>query len=179
MSPISLTESGASSPTVTTPPIAPTAAPAAADTQRAPPRRQGSIPLPRRRESQPPATPKDAEITSELDPVAESAAKDDQRLLRRLVKLMGELNKTVEGAELEFELAHNAEGGIIRMPGDSHDPAIHRAVRELLGGAQSSELRRFQETSARVNQIITVSRVMMECQTLIPASGRTRQDETT
>ena len=153
MSPTSLGESGASSPTVTTPPVAPTAA----DTQRAPPRRQGSIPLPRRRETQPPASPKDAEIISGLDAVAESAAKDDKRLIKRLVKLMEELNKTVQGAELEFDLAHNAEGGTIRMPDDSHDQAIHRAVGELLGGAYSSELRRFQETSVRVNQIITVS----------------------
>lgn len=166
MSPISLGESPASSPTVTAPLVALPAAPPAVDAQHTAPQRQNSIPPPRRRESLPPATPKDADIISGLDPIAESAAKDDKRLLRRLTKLMEELNKTVQPVERTFDLAHNAQGGTIRMPDNSHDQAIHQAVRELLEGASSSELRRFQETSVIMNQIITVSRVVIKWQML-------------
>jgi len=154
--------------------VAPIAAPAATDTQRLQPRRQDSIPLPRRRDSQPPTTPKDAEVISGLDPIAESAAKDDKRLTRRLQKLIEELNKTVEAAERGFNLAHNAQGGTIRLPDTSHDQAIHQAVRELLEGANSVVLRRFQENSVKVNQIIRVSGVVAGCNTLTRASGNTR-----
>ena len=89
---------------------------------------------------------------------------------------MGELNKTVQAAERGFDLAHNAQGGMIRMPDSSHDQDIHQAVRELLERANSAELRelrRFQETSVRMNQIITVSGVVEEFHPLIQASGST------
>jgi hypothetical protein len=150
------------SPTVTAPPVAPIASSTATDTQHSHPRRQGSIPPPRRRDSQPPAALKDAEVISGLDPIAESAAKDNERLLKRLIKLMEELNKTVQAAERGFDLAHNAQGGTIRMPDSLHDQDIHRAVRELLeraDNAELGELRRFQESSVKMNQIITVSGV--------------------
>jgi len=168
------------------PAVAPAAAPTATptttqiapDTQRPQPRRQESIPIPRRRDSaQLPAAPKDADIISGLDAIAESAAKDDKRLTRRLIKLMEELNKTVQAAERSFDLAHNAQGGTIRLPDKSHDLATHQAVRQLLEGANSAELRRFQETSVKMNQIITVSGVVAECHTLTQAPGNTRQNE--
>jgi len=149
---------------------------AAIETQSHQPRRQDSIPPPRRRDSQPPTTPKGAGVTSELDPIAESAAKDDERLIKRLVKLMGELNTTVQAAERAFDLAHNAQGGMIRFPDNSHDQDIHQAVRELLKRANSTELgelRRFQETSVKMNRIITVSGVAKERSTLTQASGST------
>jgi len=138
---------------------------AATETRQRQPRHQDSIPPLRRRDGQPPATPKDARVTSGLDPIAESAAKDDERLLKRLIKLMGELNTTVQAAERAFDLAHNAQGGMIRMPDSSHDQDIHQAVRELLERANSTELgelRRFQETSVKMNQIITVSGMAKE-----------------
>ena len=116
-------------------------------------------------------------MISGLDPIAESAAKDDERLLKRLIKLMGELNTTVQAAERAFDLAPNAQGGIIRLPDNSHDQDIHKAVRELLERANSTELgelRRFQETSVKMNRIITVSGVETERHTLTQASGSTR-----
>jgi hypothetical protein len=167
-----------SSPTATTFPTAvpiavPTADPPATDPQRAPSRRQSSILPPRRRDSQPPATPRDTEVISGLSVIDESAAKDDKRLIKRLVKLIEGLNKTVQGAERDFDLAHNAKGGEIRMPDSSHDHAIHQAVRELLQGSDSSELRRFQETSVKMNQIIEVSRVVMGVPYADTSSGNT------
>ena len=159
------------------PPVALVASPAVTDPQPLQPRRQDSKSPPRRRESQPPATAKDADIISGLDPIAESAEKDDDRLRRRLIKLVEEFNKTVQAAERGFDLAHNAQGGTIRIPDPSHDQAIHQAVFELLGGAKSVELRRFQETSVIVNQVITVSGAVTECYTLTDASGNTRQNE--
>ena len=138
---------------------------AATETRQRQDRRQYSIPPTRQRDSQPPATPKDVGVTSGLDPIAESAAKDDERLLKRLVKLMGELNTTVQAAERAFDLAHNAQGGMIRLPDSSHDQDIHQAVRELLereNSAELGELRQFQETSVKMNQIITVSGMAKE-----------------
>jgi len=150
----------------------------ATDTQQRQPRRQDSIPPPpRRRDSQQPGSPKDTEAISGLDPIAESLAKDNKRLIRRLIKPIEELNKTVQAEERVFNLAHNAQGGMIRMPDSSHDQGIHQAVRELLEGGNSAELvelRRFQETTMKVNQIITVSGVMTERHTLTQASGSTR-----
>ena len=143
----------------TMPPVALVASPAATDPQPLQPLRQDSKPPPRRRESQP---PKDADIISGLDPIAESTAKDGNRLRRRLIKLMEEFNKMVQAAE-------------ILDP--SHDQAIHQAVFELLGGAKSVELRRFQETLVIVNQVITVSGAVTECYTLTDASRNTRQNE--
>jgi len=75
----------------------------------------------------------------------------------RLIKLMQELDDTVQPAEQAFDLAHNAHSGMIRMPGDSDDQYIHRAIHELLIGSNSAMLRRFQENSVKVNRIITVS----------------------
>ena len=98
-----------------------------------------------------------------MDPIAESVAKDSERLLKRLIKLMGELNKTVQPAEEGYNLRHNARGGLIRMPDISHDQDIHQAVRELLERSDKAELRElrlFQEASATLNQIITVSWVV-------------------
>ena len=117
------------------------------------------MPPPRRRGSQPPASPKVAEVISGLDPIAESAAKDNKRFLKRLIKPIEELNKTVQVAERGFHLAHNAQGGTIRMPDLSHDRDVHQAVRELLEGGGSVVLRQFQETSMIMNQIIAVSGV--------------------
>ena len=155
--------------------MSPRALSTSADTQQRQPRRQDSIPPPpRRRDSQPPATPKDAEAISGRDPIAESLAKDNKRLIRRLIKPIEELNKTVQAEERVFNLAHNAQGGMIRMPDSSHDQGIHQAVRELLEGGNSSALRQFQETSMKVNQIITVSGVMTESYALTEASGSTR-----
>ncbi len=68
----------------------------------------------------------------------------------------------VQVAERDFNLVHNAQGGTIRMPDLSHDQTIHQAVRELLEGGNSAMLRRFQETSMIMNQIITVSGVVTE-----------------
>ena len=144
-------------------PLAPIDTSIATDAQRSQPRRQDSIPPPpRRRDSQPPASPKDAEVISGLDPIAESTARDNKRLLKRLIKPIEELNKTVQiaTAERDFYFAHNAEGGMIRLPDMSHDQNIHQAVRELLEGGNSAMLRRFQETSMKMNQIITVSGVV-------------------
>jgi hypothetical protein len=146
------------------------ATPTATDTQQIQPRRQDSIPPPRRRESQLPATTEDAMVISGLDPIAKSSAKDDKWLVQTLIETM----KTVQGAERGFDLAHNAQGGTIRMLDISHDQDIHQAVRELLEGANSAELRRFQETSVKMNQIISVSGVVTECHTLTQASGNTR-----
>ena len=136
----------------------------ATDAQRSQPRRQDSIPPPppRRRDSQPPASPKDAEVISGLDPIAESAARDNKRLLKRLIKPIEELSQVVQVAERNFDLAHNAQGGTIRLPDISHGQDIHQAVRELLEGGNSAMLRRFQETSMIMNQIITVSGVVTE-----------------
>ena len=140
------------------------------------PRRRPNVP-PRRRDSQPPATPEDADIIPGLDPIAESATKDDKRLIKRLIKLMGELNKTVQAAERDLDLGHNAQGETIRMPDTSHEKRIHQAVRELLAGSNSAELRYFQETSVKMNQIITVSGVVTEHHMLTQVSGNTRSNE--
>jgi hypothetical protein len=146
-------------PPVATPVGAPPVPPAATVTSRPPPRRQESKPPPKRRDSQVPASPKDADLISGLDPIAEGAAKDDKRLIKRLIKLVQEFNKTVQAAERNFDFGPNAQGGTIRIPDASHNQAIHRAVRELLEGSGSGELRRFQENSVIVNQVIKVSGV--------------------
>jgi len=162
------------------PPVSPRAVLTATGTQQRQPRRQDSIPPPRWRDSQPPATFKDAGVTSGLDPIAESAAKDDERRLKRLIKLMGELNATVQAAERAFDLAHNAQGGMIRMPDSSYNQDIHQDVRELLERGNSTELgelRRFQETSMKMNRMITVSGVVTERYSLTQASGSTRSNE--
>jgi hypothetical protein len=101
-------------------------------------------------------------------------AKDKKRLIKRLIKPIEELDQAVQGPERVFNLAHNAEGGMIRLPDSSHDQSIHQAVRELLEGGNSAELRRFQETTMKVNQIITVSGAVTECHTLTQASGSTK-----
>ena len=170
-SPISLGDSSTSqeSPTATTPPVAPVAIPIPTDSQQRQPqrRRQDSIPPPRRRDGQPPASPKDTEEISELDPIAENAAKDNTRFTKRLIKLLEEFNKTVQATERDFNLAHNVQGGTIRMPGLSHHQAISdQEFRELIKGGTSTELRRFQEASMKVNQRITVSGAVTECQAL-------------
>jgi hypothetical protein len=87
---------------------------------------------------------------------------------------MEELYKTVQVAERSFDLAHNAQSGSIILPDPSHDQAIHQAVRELLDGANSEKLRQFQESTAKMNQIITVSGVVTECRTLTQTSENTR-----
>jgi len=75
-----------------------------------------------------------------------------------------------------FDLAHNAQGGTICMPSSSHNQAIHQAVHELLEGG-SPELRRFQETAVKMNQVIDVSGVVAGCNTLTRASASTRKNE--
>ena len=162
------------SPTATTPPVVPIAIPTVTDTQRRQSQRQDSIPPPRRRESQPPATPKDAEATSALDPIAESAAKDKKRFIKRLIKTMEEFNKPVQGPERDFNFAHTAQGGTIRIPDSSHDQAIHEAFRELIESGESEPLRRFQETSVKMNQILTVSGVVTGRHKLTKCSGNTK-----
>jgi len=119
----------------------------------------------------------DVAATPGLDPIAESAAKDNKRFIRRLINLLEEFNTTVQAAERNFNLAHNAEGGTIRMPDISHHRAIYQEVRDLLKGESNIELRRFQEASMQVNHIITVSGVVTESHTLTQASGNTRQNE--
>ena len=151
--PLDVSSAPQGSPTVTTPPVGLIAVPTATDTQR----RQGSMTPPRRRDSQPDATARDAEAVSALDPIAESVAKDNKRLIRRLVKLSKELNETVQADEQNFNLAHNAKGRTIRMPDMVHYPDIYQEVRELLEGEGSIELRRFQEASMKADQIIAVS----------------------
>ena len=144
---------------------APTAAPGAAGTQRIPMHSQDSRkPPPRRRESQLSCTSKDK--VSNQDLINESAAKDDKRLIMRLIKLMQELDDTVQPAEQAFDLTHNAHSGMIRMPGDSDDQYIHRAIHELLIGSNSAMLKRFQEDSVKMNQIIRVSGVVNGYRTL-------------
>jgi len=108
------------------------------------------------------------------DAIAESAAKDNKRFIRRLINLLEEFNTTVQAAERNFNLAHNAEGGTIRMPDISHHRAIYQEVRDLLKGESNIELRRFQEASMQVNHIITVSGVVTERHMLTQASGNTR-----
>ena len=147
--------------TVTTPPVAPRAVPATTNTQRRQSLRQNSIPPPRRRDSQPHATVSDAEAAPALDPIAESAAKDNKKFIKRLANLLEEFNETVQAAEQNFNLRHNAEGGTIRMPDMAHHQTIYQEVSELLKGESSIELRRFQEAAMKVNQIITVSEVMI------------------
>ena len=153
------------------------AIPTATNTQRCQPRRQDSIQPPKRRDSQPPTTPKDVDTISGLDPIAESAAKDNKRFIRRLKTLLEEFNKTVRAAERDYNLTHNAQGGTIRMPDISHHPAIYQEVSELLKGENNLELRRFQEASMKVNQIITVSGVVTKYHTLKQASGNTKWNE--
>ena len=84
----------------------------------------------------------------------------------RLIKLIQELDDTVQPAEQAFDLKHNAHSGIIRMPSDSDDQYIHRAIHELLVGSNSAMLRRLQEDSVKMNQIIRVSGVVNEYCTL-------------
>lgn len=148
----------------------------ATNTQVLPLRRQGGRPTPRRRGSQLPSSPEAADSVSKQDPIAESAAKDDKRLTKRLIKLMEELDDTVQSAERGFDLAHNAQCGTIRMPGDSHDQHIHQAVRGLLMGSNSVVLRHFQENSVKMNQIITVNRVLNQQHVLIYHSANTRRE---
>jgi len=125
----------------------------------------------------------DAETTPELDPIAENAAKDNKRFIRRLINLLEEFDSTDQAAEWNFNLAHNAQGGTVRMPDISYHQAIYQEVCELLKGGSSAELaelRRFQEITMKVNQIITVSEVsevVTERHTLTQASGSTRSTE--
>ena len=159
------------SPTVTTPLVAPVAVPIATDTQQRQLRRQESLPPPRRRYSQPDPTTSDAEA---VDPLTESAAKDNKKFIKRLANLLEEFNETVQAAEQNFNLRHNAEGGTIRMPDIAHHQAIYQEVSELLEGEGNIQLRQFQEASMQVNQIITVSGVVTECHALTQASESTR-----
>jgi len=89
---------------------------------------------------------------------------------------MEDLDNTVQSAERGFDLAHNAQSGTIRMPGDSHEQEIHQAVRELIG-SNSAVLRRFQENSVKMNQIITVSRVLNPYHALTYPSANTERNE--
>ena len=115
----------------------------------------------------------DADIFG-LDPIAKSATKDDEWSYRRIFKRMEELNKI---AERGVDLGHNAQGGTISMPDISHDQAIPQAVREVLEGTEAAKLRNFQETSMKMNQIITVSGVVTEHHMLTQVSGNTRSNE--
>ena len=83
----------------------------------------------------------------------------------------------VQPAARDFGLAHNIQGGTIRMPDSSHDQAVHQAVRELIESGNSAALRQFQETSMKMNQIITVSRVVTEYHALTKGSENTRSNE--
>ena len=149
--------------------------PTATNTQRYQAWRQDSIPPPRRRDSQPPTVPQDAEAITTPDPIAESAAKDNERFIKRLINLL-EVDQTVQAgaAERDFNLTHNALGGTIRMPDISHHPDIHREFIGLLEGENNEKLRRLQEASMKVNQMITVGGVVIEYHTLTQASGNTK-----
>ena len=165
-SPISLGDLSVpqASPTVNTPPVAPIATPTATGA----PRRQDGISPPHTR---PPTTP--AGISG-LDPISESVGRDSERFISRLVERLEVVNKTAQATGQDFNLAHNAQGGMIRIPGSSLDQAIHQAVRELLESGNSAALRRFQETSMKMNQIITVSGVVTERHKLTKCPGNTR-----
>ena len=113
-------------------------------------------------------------MISGLDPIAESATKDDERPFGSLIKRMEELKKI---AERGFDLGHNAQGGTISTPDVSHDQAIQQAVRELLEGTKSAKLRNCLETSIKMNQTTTVSGVVTECHMLTQASGSTRSNQ--
>ena len=165
-SPISLSNLSVpqASPTVNTPPVAPIAKPTATGT----PRRQDGISPPH---TQPPTTP--AGISG-LDPIAESVGKDSERFMSRLVQRLEAVNKAAQATGQDINLAHNAQGGTIRIPGSSLDQAIHEALRELLESGDSAALRRFQETSMKMNQILTVSGVVPERHKLTKCSGNPR-----
>ena len=75
-----------------------------------------------------------------------------------------EVLKKKADTERDPNPAHNAQGGTIRMPDISQYQAIHQEARELLEGGNREELRRFQETSAKINQLLTVSGVLTESQ---------------
>ena len=153
------------SPTVTTP-VARKPVSTATNTQRRQSLLQNNIPPPRRRDSQPHATASDAEAVPAPDPIAESAAKDNKKLIRRLVNLLEEFNETLQVAEQNFNLVHNAKGGTIRMPDMAHHQAIYQEVSELLKGESNIELLRFQEATMKVNQIIVVSEAVRGCYAL-------------
>lgn len=82
-------------------------------------------------------------------------------------------NKTAQTAEQCFDLTHNVQGGTIRMPNPSHDEAIYRELYELIKKKRGF-VRRLQETFMKVNQIITVSRVVTKYHTLTQASESTK-----
>jgi hypothetical protein len=84
-------------------------------------------------------------------------AKDNKRFIRHLINLLEEFDKTVQAAERDFNLAHNAQGGTIRTPDISRHQTIHQEVCELLKKEGNIDLRRFQEASTKLNQVITVS----------------------
>lgn len=142
-----------------------TAAPRPTNPRFLPPRRQGTRSPPRQRESPLPQ-----------DPIAESAAKDDARLIRRMTKLMRELpsDDPSDSAERGFDLAHNARSGMICMPGDTHDQDTHQAVFQLL---DSADLRQLQEYFVNMNQIITVSRELNQYYPLMSHSANTGRKE--
>ena len=121
---------------------------------------QDSIP-PKQCDNQPPAT------SNEADPIADGAATDSERLLKRVIVLKEELNQMVQPEERYFDLAHNAVGGRIRMPDSSHGPGIHQAVRELLEREYSA----ISGGSQQINQVLTVSGVVEEFHPLTRASG--------
>ncbi len=60
------------------------------------------------------------------------------------------------------------------MPDVSHHPDIYQEFSDLLEGENSEKLRRLQEGSMKVNQMITVSGVATEYHTLTQASGDTK-----
>ena len=60
------------------------------------------------------------------------------------------------------------------MPDISTDPAIYQEFSGLLEGENNEKLRRLQEASMKVNQMITVSGVVTEYHTLTQASGNTK-----
>jgi hypothetical protein len=93
----------------------------------------------------------------------------------RIVKLIEDFEDTGQSAERGFDLAHNARSGKIIIPDESHDQTIHQSVRALLGGPKGETLRRFQENFVKMDQIITVSGVVIWCHILTYASARTRR----
>ena len=60
------------------------------------------------------------------------------------------------------------------MPDMSLDPDIYQEFIQLLEGENNEKLRRFQETTMKLNQIFTVSGVVTEYHTLTQASGNTK-----
>lgn len=96
-----------------------------------------------------------------------------------MTKLMRELHLDDPGdsAERGFDLAHNAQGGTICMPGDAHDQDTHQAVFQLLMRSNNADLRQFQEDLVNMNQIITVSRELNLYHPLMSHSANTRRKE--